>query len=63
MAANSATSVVDLDFDTIKSNLINFLKGQSSIQDYNFEGSNINTLLDVLSYNTYLNNFYTISFH
>ena len=59
MAANSATSVVDLDFDTIKSNLINFLKGQSSIQDYNFEGSNINTLLDVLSYNTYLNNFYT----
>ncbi len=59
MAANSATSVVDLDFETIKSNLTNFLKGQSSIQDYDYEGSNINALLDVLSYNTYLNNFYT----
>ena len=59
MAANSATSVVDLDFDTIKSNLKTFLQGQSSIQDYDFEGSNINVLLDVLSYNTYLNNFYT----
>lgn len=59
MAANSATSVVDLDFDTIKANLTTFLKGQSSIQDYDYEGSNINVLLDVLSYNTYLNNFYT----
>lgn len=59
MAANSATSVVNLDFDTIKSSLVEFLKGQSSIQDYDYTGSNINTILDVLSYNTYLNNFYT----
>jgi hypothetical protein len=59
MAANSATSVVDLDFNTIKSDLKTFLKGQSNIRDYDFEGSNINTLIDVLSYNTYKNNFYT----
>lgn len=58
MAANSATSVVDLDFDTIKNNLKTFLQSQSNIQDYDYEGSNINTILDVLSYNTFLNNFY-----
>lgn len=58
MAANSATSVVDLDFDTIKNNLKTFLQSQSNIQDYDYEGSNINTVLDVLSYNTFLNNFY-----
>tara|TARA_Y100001970_G_C14235595_1_gene861594 strand:- start:1551 stop:3368 length:1818 start_codon:yes stop_codon:yes gene_type:complete len=57
-AANSSTRVVDLDFDTIKTNLKTFMKGQSAIRDYDFEGSNINVLLDVLSYNTYLNNFY-----
>jgi len=58
MAANSATSVVSLDFTTIKDNLINYLRSNSSIKDYDYEGSNINTVLDVLSYNTYLNNFY-----
>ena len=59
MAINSSTSVVDLDFDTIKSNLKTYLKSQSIIRDYDFEGSNINVLLDVMAYNTYLNNFYT----
>jgi hypothetical protein len=58
MAANSATSVVSLDFTTIKNNLVNYLKSNSNIKDYDYEGSNINTVLDVLSYNTYLNNFY-----
>ena len=58
MAANTATTVVDLDFDKIKDNLRNFLRSQDNIKDYDFEGSNISTILDVLSYNTYLNNFY-----
>ena len=58
MAANTATTVVDLDFDKIKDNLRNFLRSQANIKDYDFEGSNISTILDVLSYNTYLNNFY-----
>ena len=57
--ANTATSVVDLDFQTIKSNLSNFLSSQNNIKDYDFAGSNLNVLLDVLAYNTYLNNFYT----
>lgn len=58
MAANSATQIAELDFEGIKSNLITFLQAQSNIKDYDYTGSNINTVLDVLSYNTYLNNFY-----
>ena len=38
MAANSATSLVDLDFDKIKSNLKTHMKSQSIIRDYDFEG-------------------------
>lgn len=58
MAANSATQIAELDFDGIKSNLITFLQAQSNIKDYDYTGSNISTVLDVLAYNTYLNNFY-----
>ena len=59
MAANSALVVSSLDFDTIRGNLVNFLQSQSQFQGYDFSGPNIGVLLDVLSYNTYLNNFYT----
>ena len=57
--ANSSLSVADLDFQGIRSGLVTFLKGQPQFKDYDFDGSNISVLLDVLSYNTYLNNFYT----
>lgn len=57
--ANTVTSVVKLDFEGIKNDLKTFLSSQANIKDYDFEGSNISTLIDVLSYNTYLNNFYT----
>jgi hypothetical protein len=50
--------VTDLDFDTIKTNLRNFLKQQSEFQDYDFEGSGLNILLDVLAYNTHYNAYY-----
>lgn len=59
MAANSALSITSLDFDTLKSNLKTFMKSQTTLKDYDFEGSNINVLLDILSYNTYINSFYT----
>lgn len=49
----------NLDFENVKTNLKNFLKGQDQFKDYDFEGSNINVLLDVLAYNTFQNNFYT----
>ena len=46
-------SVADLDFDLIKGNLKTFLQNQKEFQDYNFEGSGLAILLDVLSYNTH----------
>ena len=45
--------VSEYDFDAIKSNLKSFLQGQNSFQDYDFEGSSLNILLDILSYNTH----------
>ena len=42
-------SVTDLDFDTIKDNLKVFLKQQDQLTDYDFDGSTMATLLDVLA--------------
>ena len=57
MATNRLT-VTDLDFDTIKTNLKNYLKSQSEFTDYDFEASGLNVLLDVLAYNTHYNAYY-----
>jgi len=51
-------NVTELDFDTIKTNLKNFLRAQSEFTDYDFEGSSLNVLLDVLAYNTHYNAYY-----
>lgn len=56
--ANSAINLASLDFDTLKQNLKFYLQNQSAFKDYNYEGSNINVMLDVLTYNSYLNSFY-----
>lgn len=56
--ANSQINLVGLDFDTIKTNLKTFLKSQDTFKDYNFEGSGMSILLDVLAYNTQYNSFY-----
>lgn len=53
------TPITELDFDKIKRQLKTYLKGQDRFKDYDFEGSNMSVLLDVLAYNTYQNNFYT----
>ena len=45
--------VTELDFDNIKTNLKTYLKGQSEFSDYNFEGSGLSTLVDLLAYNTH----------
>ena len=58
MAANTSLSLTSLDFDTLKANFKGFLTSQPQFKDFNFEGSNMNVLLDVMSYNTYLNSFY-----
>lgn len=56
--ANSSINLVDLDFESLKSSLKSYLSSQAKFQDYNFDGSNMSVLLDVLAYNTYLNTFY-----
>ncbi len=45
----------DLDFNTIKENLKTFLQSKSEFADYDFEGSGLSNILDVLAYNTHLN--------
>ena len=57
-ASNAEFIVANLEFDSIKSNLKAYLSSQDYFSDYNFDGSNMNVLLDVLSYNTYYNNMY-----
>ena len=51
-------SVTSLDFDDIKNNMKTFLRQQDQFTDYDFEGSTISTLLDVLAYNTHYNAVY-----
>jgi hypothetical protein len=50
--------VTELDFDTIKENLKTFLNQQSEFTDYDFEGSGLNILLDILAYNTHYQAYY-----
>lgn len=47
-----------LEFDAIKANLKNFLRDQPQFSDYDFEGSNMSILLDVLAFNTHYNALY-----
>jgi hypothetical protein len=50
--------VAELDFDRIKENLRSYLKSQSEFSDYNFEGSGMSVLLDLLAYNTHYMGYY-----
>jgi len=56
---NRKINNTELDFDAIKANLKEFMRGQSEFSDYDFEGSGLAILLDVLSYNTHYNALYT----
>ena len=54
MAVNDRRlSVTEFDFDDVKDNLKVFLKNQSEFKDYDFEGSGMNIMLDILAYNTH----------
>jgi len=57
-AANSNIQVTSLDFGFIKNNLKTFLQSQDTLKDYNFDGSALSVLLDVLAYNTQYNAYY-----
>ena len=47
----------DLDFDQIKTSLKDYLRANSNFTDYDFEGSNLSSIIDVLAYNTYINSY------
>ena len=47
----------NLDFDQVKTSLKEYLQANSEFTDYNFEGSNLSTILDVLAYNTYITSY------
>jgi len=55
MAVKSSNiNATDLDFDTISENIKTYLKGQDKFKDYNFEGSNLNVLIDMMAYASHI---------
>ena len=59
MSENRQIRTDTLDFLDIKENLKDFLRGQNRFTDFDFDGSVLSTLLDVLAYNTHYNALYT----
>jgi hypothetical protein len=55
---NSNIQITDLDFNLIKTNLKKYLQSQDTLKDYNYEGSALSNLLDILAYNTQYNAYY-----
>jgi hypothetical protein len=57
--AESKIQITELEFQTIKENLKNYLKTREEFTDYDFEGAGLNILLDILAYNTHYMSYYT----
>ena len=55
---NSKLRITELDFDTIKSNLVTFMQSQTEFTDYDFTGSGLTVLMDLLAYNTHYMSYY-----
>ena len=49
----------DLDFDQIKVSIKDYLRSNSNFTDYDFEGSNLSSIIDILAYNTYITSYNT----
>ncbi len=47
----------NLDFDQIKTSIKDYLRSNSNFTDYDFEGSNLSTIIDILAYNTYISSY------
>ena len=52
-ATRKRLTVTEFDFDEVKDNLKIFMRNQNEFKDYDFEGSGLSALLDVLAYNTH----------
>ena len=59
MSTNNRIRISDLDYNLIRENLKTFMRGQSQFSDYDFDGSALSTLIDLLAYNTHYNALYT----
>ena len=55
---NSKLRITELDFDKIKTNIVDFMKKQSEFSDYDFDGAGLSVLTDVLAYNTHYMSYY-----
>jgi hypothetical protein len=53
----SLVNYSNLDFDQIRNNIKDYLRSNSNFTDYDFEGSNLSMIIDVLAYNTYISSF------
>jgi len=52
-------NISDLTFEGIRDSLIEYMKSQETFKDYNFEGSGIRTIIDLLAYNTFYYGYYS----
>lgn len=62
MASQTSASniqIVPLDFDRVRADLKRYLQAQTEFKDYNFEGSALSLLLDILAYDAYYHGWYT----
>lgn len=59
MSTNNKVKFTELDFNNIRENIKEYLRGQDTFSDYDFDGSALSTLIDVLAYNTHYNALYT----
>ena len=57
MASSPIVNFTTLDYDQIRASLQDYLRANSNFTDYDFEGSNLSVIIDVLAYNTYTNAF------
>ncbi len=53
----SLVNFTDLDFDQVRSSIIDYLRSNSTFTDYDYSGSNLSTIIDVLAYNTYITSY------
>ena len=56
--ATTNLNITDLDFDNIKESIKGFLSTVTEFKDFDFTGSNLSNLIDILAYNTYYNGYY-----
>ena len=53
----SLVNFSNLDFEQIKTSIKDYLRSNSTFSDYDFEGSNLSILIDILAYNTYISSY------